>query len=636
MPRLSPRRLAPLLIAIGVFALFSLFFTLPGSIPATPSLSKTLADHKLSLPSIPKLPSLPNSLSSGLLAPFRPPAHAPPVQKNSTYDGVSWYSNWNWLSAFSSSITLDENRSLLPPLQERPAIYCYYDTSIQRDAKTKEAESELLLTWRRAWWSQGFRPVILSDAEATKNPLYDEVQRLDVESTFKKDLMRWLAWENMRGGILAHYRLFPMGDSHDPLLSFMRRGDFPKLTRWEGLSSRLFVGPKAQVTEVLTKALRSKKTKGVKDVIAAVEAADFQVDKQPAAVAYYDSRTVEQKYDKVAAELASDHASGLKSLNRLINAHLHNSWQRSFKKGIAVLKPLPRHTTRMVEAASDLAKSLSTCPTTPMPDSCPPNLPKCTPCSPKKPVKITTPATYRNTTDLFTIGTVPHPYTLQSLNSQRAYLNLTWIREESPRDLWLETVSKDLFSKKVSSSARLLRFKEAVAGKQTRYSSIWLTVERETPRDLEWWFGFDLHIGTEAAQETASTPKAKSEEKPKAEKRADDKEGATPAAPLGPASASAAEDVETDDERELQLLMKARAMRKTKDKNEIRIRNAIEAWNLADTEAWKFTKAFMARSRVERLKWEEEESKYAEGVGRDTETGAKSGWTHRWKDDPQP
>jgi len=81
--------------------------------------------------------------------------------------------------------------------------------------------------------------------------------------------------------------------------------------------------------------------------------------------------------------------------------------------------------------------------------------------------------------------------------------------------------------------------------------------------------------------------------------------------------------------------MKARAMRKTKDKNEIRIRDAIEAWNLADTEAWKFTKAFMARFRVERLKWEEEESKYADGVGRDTETGIKSGWADRWKDDPK-
>ncbi|KAJ1338040.1 hypothetical protein MN608_00898 [Microdochium nivale] len=629
MPRIARRRLVPLLLAVGIFALFSLLFTLPGSIPSSPTLSKTLAEHKLSLPSIPKLPGLPHSISSGILAPFRPPAHAPPVQKNSTYEGSSWYSNWNWLSPFSSSITLDETRSLLPPLPERPSIYCYYDTSIQRDAKTKEAESELLLTWRRAWWSQGFRPVILSDAEATKNPLYDEVQRLEVESTFKKDLMRWLAWENMRGGILAHYRLFPMGDSHDPLLAFMRRGEFPKLTRWEGLGGRLFVGPKNEVTEVLTRALRSKKTKGVKDVIAAVEAEDFQADKRPAAVAYYDSRTVEEKFDKIAGELASDHASGLRSLNRLINAHLHGTWLRSFKQGIAVLKPLPEHTTRMIEAASELAVSLSTCPTSPMPDSCPPNIPKCTPCSPKKLVKISTPASYRNTTDLFSIGTVPHPYTIQSLDNQRAYLNLTWIREKSVRDLWLYKISKDLLGAGVSSSTRLLKFKEAVAGEQTRYSSIWLTAERDTPRDLEWWFGFDLHKEADNVQSSADTPKTEDKDKPEEQKRAaTDDVAATTETPN--------EVEEPDDEDiELQLLMKARAMRKTKDKNEIRIRDAIEAWNLADTEAWKFTKAFMARSRVERLKWEEEESKYAGGVGRDTEIGAKSSWTDRWKDDSQ-
>ena len=39
-----------------------------------------------------------------------------------------------------------------------------------------------------------------------------------------------------------------------------------------------------------------------------------------------------------------------------------------------------------------------------------------------------------------------------------------------------------------------------------------------------------------------------------------------------------------------------------------RIRGAAEAWNLADTEAWRFIKAFRARKLVERLQFEEEES----------------------------
>ncbi len=51
------------------------------------------------------------------------------------------------------------------------------------------------------------------------------------------------------------------------------------------------------------------------------------------------------------------------------------------------------------------------------------------------------------------------------------------------------------------------------------------------------------------------------------------------------------------------------------------LRNAIEAWNMADTEAWKFVRAFNARRQVERLKWQKEEEAY---LGR--------GFYDRWKD----
>ncbi|KAL6914465.1 hypothetical protein FSST1_012225 [Fusarium sambucinum] len=44
----------------------------------------------------------------------------------------------------------DATKALLPPLQDRPFVYCYYDATIKKAREEKDAESRLLLTWRRA------------------------------------------------------------------------------------------------------------------------------------------------------------------------------------------------------------------------------------------------------------------------------------------------------------------------------------------------------------------------------------------------------------------------------------------------------------------------------------------------------
>ncbi|KAK5676182.1 hypothetical protein LTS12_029516, partial [Elasticomyces elasticus] len=89
-------------------------------------------------------------LSEFHLPSFRPAAHKPPEQKNSTSGESKWYSDWEWINPFSSSITLDENRSVLPPLADRTFIYAYYDTRKYNDPKEENADAQLLLTWRRA------------------------------------------------------------------------------------------------------------------------------------------------------------------------------------------------------------------------------------------------------------------------------------------------------------------------------------------------------------------------------------------------------------------------------------------------------------------------------------------------------
>jgi hypothetical protein len=510
-------------------------------------------------------------------------------------------------------VTLDENRSLLPPLAERPPIYTYYDHTLQQEQDIKDAQNELLITWRRAWWAQGFKPIILSPAEAMNSPLYAELQLLQIEPALNRELLKWLAWENMGTGLFCNYRTLPMGPYEDPLLSYLRRGDYPLLTRFDKLGSGLFSGSKAEITAALKLALANPDLKTAKDFISAVLPKTFEIDPNHEALAYYDDRTINDKYSKIAESITSTGGEGLRILNKLMVSHLHSTWQNIFSSGIAVLKPQPEHMSSVVEPALKLAKFLAQCPESPMPASCPPNRPRCKPCVASTPMKISTPYAYRNISTLYTIGTVPHPYTHASLSSFREDIDIRWIRRESERDPWLSTLTKELLGTGVSGAPRVVKFKEAVASPYGTSHSLWVSAEKELPSDIDWHFGFAIPMNaTDAGR--SETPVPGPERRPKEEH--DPKDGPVP----------------NDDERRKEQALLQRAIRFGKERtpDEERLKGAIEAWNLADTEAWRFARAFLARSRVERLKWEEEERKYAGGAG--AERVKSDGWG-AWFDD---
>ncbi|RAL64362.1 hypothetical protein DID88_001838 [Monilinia fructigena] len=127
----------------------------------------------------------------------------------------------------------------------------------------------------------------------------------------------------------------------------------------------------------------------------------------------------------------------------------------------------------------------------------------------------------------------------------------------------------------------------------------WLTAEKEIPSDLDWHFGFTIpRNATDTGK--SETPVPGPERRPKPVH--DPKDGPVP--------------TEEDKKKKEELLLaKAKTFGASDKAEDLKIRGAIEAWNLADTEAWRFARAFLARSRVERLKWEEEEKKYAGGAG---------------------
>ncbi|KAF2201704.1 hypothetical protein GQ43DRAFT_415261 [Delitschia confertaspora ATCC 74209] len=622
--QMPPRRFQ-LLGAIVVFLIVTLtLFGPPSSvdIPTVEEVKDTIKN-----PHLPKLPSLPSVHS-----PFGPSAHKPPIQPNSTtsssYGVVEWFSDFKWRNPFSSSVTLDENRALLPPRKERPPIYTYYEPRHKQDKAVEEAEQRLLLAWRRAWWAQGFRPQVLSLAEAIKNPYYGRVQRMQLDAKAETEIMRWLAWGFMKGGILVDWLAFPMAPYDDPLLTFMRRKEYPKLTRIQPLNNAVFFGEDAQVEKVIKKALDNplfKDPNANKDKIAELGSneggamigllteEDMDVDSKADGVAYYSSEAISSTYKTVSEKLTNTtQAKGLNELATLINSHLHLTFQSTFTDGLAVVKPLPEHTTALMYEAIDIARNLTQCPASPIPDSCPPNRPKCKPCNPSHTQSLQLMTSFQNTSTLYSIGVIPHPYTLCLLHYTRDAIDGNFLRRETQRDQWVLAATKDLLGDDASGEHRVLHLKEMIASPYLRSNSLWLTAERESQHDLDWIFGFQLpRIAADSAPSSSVSP------------------GPQPR----PDMPEPLKGVEVPEERwivnEETRLHKAREAIKSTDKNMRPIVDMVEKWNLYDTEAWRFARAWSARRRVEREKWEEEETKFA---GTERKAGVQSGDGGRWND----
>ena len=430
------------------------------------------------------------------------PAHKPPAgaPDGTCGDGILCTLDWQWLKPFASTITKDEQRSILPPTRQRTPIYTYYVRESGKDQKILDAENELLLSWRRAWWAQGFRPSVLGSREAELNGMYELLRGHKLEPRLKDEIMRWLAWEYMGDGILSDYLLFPMGAYDDPLLAMLRNGDFPHLRRYENLGNGLFSGSKDAVHELLKDMLGKSDLNTAKSFIDATSKTSFAVDPQHEGVAYYEDAVVQAKYKTIAT--ASE--GYLQALPRLINAHLHTTFQNAHRKGIAVLKPLPDNSTALVEPSQDIAKRLVRCPDSPLPSSCPPNVEKCVPCVSAVRLEISTPEMFRNESTLYTIGVVPHPYTLATLNSPDTYIDARYIRRDTARDTWIFAATKEFMGTGVGTAPRILRFKDAVAGVHGSAHSLWLTPESSIPEDLDWHFGFKLPQGEEDKAESES------------------------------------------------------------------------------------------------------------------------------------
>lgn len=543
------------------------------------------------------------------LNPFSAPVHkAVPQQANSTSGETSWFTDFKWRNPFSDSITFDEDRSVLPPEQRRPTIYTYFDPKEKgKDEKVLDAELELVNVWRRAWWAKGFKPMVLGPGEAMSNPLYQKVVSMKLGQDMQFDLLRWLAWGTMGTGILCNWLAVPMAQHDDTLLNFLRHGDFPALTRFGDLGHGIFVGSKTDIERIIKTTIDTGAIRDADHFINAIPAGLLKVEESSGAIAFYDGDTISSNYGAIKEKFndQSTMVEGLTNLAYLINSHLHTTWQAQFPRGIYVLKPLPSTSTNLVEPAVDIAKNLSQCSWSPLPNSCPPNIKECRTCVASTPLSVSLPPYFRNRTDVFTIATVPHPYTLNCLFHQRNDLNGKFVRRQTTRDKWILEATAELMGTAISSYARLVRFKDAVAGELSQTRTLWLTAEhpnekqkKDDGEELDWIFGFQLPRHREQDGKSFG-PVPGPERRPPPPKP----EFHGPAAPSD-------NELEAEKKR-LELSQQFLYTQKRKERlMNKRLQNFVEAWNLADTEAWKFVRAFNARRIIERRKWEDEEKAF--------------------------
>ncbi|KAL9588523.1 MAG: hypothetical protein Q9203_002665 [Teloschistes exilis] len=498
-----------------------------------------------------------------------------------------WEEHEGWLVPFSDTITKNRSLILLAPSREHPLIYTFYDAEGERDEQVKTAESKLLQIWKRAWRAKGFKPVILGRAETVRNPLYETLKVVeDQNAKLWHEITRWLAWEQVgAAGALVDWLAVPMGsDDEDDVLAFLRRGEFTTITTYEGLASGLLTGAKASIRDTLEGVLDSVNLSNFKSLLDVLPSEILSKKPQPSFLAFYSSTTLATHYESISATLTISKAAGLASLAELITSHLH----LAFLNTLSAIEVLTSHTPSSLILAAPalvLANALTTCPSSPIPNSCPPNQRTCKPCSPSSsssshPHPIKTAKSYTKNSTLFTITPVPHPYTLSSLLHPSSILIVSHIRRTPARDPWIRSITP---SKPLSGLYSLLDFKSTIARETETEAGLWFPAEDELAWSRE---SIESRLGFEV---TAYTPCKYSNRDLTAlmafaQKEEEESEH------LSITQLKAQRNIFMRSQSALGISAKRR-------REDMEVVDAAGSWHLADLEAWGFVTAMGERER---------------------------------------
>ncbi|KAF8460256.1 hypothetical protein BDZ91DRAFT_700499 [Kalaharituber pfeilii] len=576
---LSIRTLFISLIILFFISTSSLLFLLP---------SETLQPYIPSGIDIPRLHDVP-----GLSRIIGPGAHSPPPSANSTASSDSWYSSWSWLNPFSHS--KDEDRVVLPVLEQRCPVYTYYDPNSEFDTDFGDG---VLLAWRRAWWAQGFKPIVLGPKDAISNGLYQQFQLQENPPRLRYELFRFLAWGYMGGGVFADYRTIPIAAYHDSDLAALRRCDTPYLVRYTGQEGYIYSSPRTSIDNLLQYIAHTDDSERNATSIEEATKLDpnrnlWREEPEMTSLAIYSPEVLSEQYKNMSP----------RNLSILINAHVHNFFLEQFSDGLNVLQPYPILTAALMRQTYALAQSLNTCPESPWPFKCPPNRPKCKPCTiNSRPTIFTLKSLSKEKpsdgtilpANKFTISAIPHPYVMVSIltfNDTRFKdmvdkLDEQFIERYTEKDVWVLAATADLFEPLFPAENRTSTLKKAIADGKEQGKGLWATTEAGwNRREVEWRLGFVL------PQFTGEIP------------------------------------VQVEEGDLVEMAHNFVNKHSGSKGKAAKLLKATKEMNPADAEMWKFAKALNERAVLEREKWVAEEKKFQSGWG-DEEQGHK--WGFGW------
>ncbi|KAK9368105.1 hypothetical protein V1509DRAFT_579622 [Lipomyces kononenkoae] len=507
-----------------------------------------------------------------------------------------------WETPFSFSVSsAGSDVAVLPQLHDRCPVYTFYDPQLAGAAgRNTTTEERLIAVWRQAFWALGFKPTVLDQSHAKSNPLYKSINEMNFGGQSKIDVMRFLAWSTSPTGILTTNRVVPMTTwPTENTWNFWRSCEFGPLTTYKDTGSGFIVGSQQAVDDFVTQSFTDA---SMAKIASAVTSNRFHVEPKTEFLAQYSPDFVPNNYKRLSED----------KLPELINAHLHSTFLSRFKQGgISVLDPFPQSAHAISFPSLAMATALATCPAVEFELYCPSNIPNCFKCS--KSLRkdfVKSVSAIPDSPSTFVIITIPHPVTSIALSHSASDVTADIVRRETSRDLFVRTATSEIIKKGLGPSHRVLELKKLAAASSELLDNMYISV-------FESQFGFNNCLVTDYFRWAVGFnfgPLMDNETSAKKQATFDavvqEIETCLPAEPYIEIQTEVTRMLDPKDAKSSTQLSVSDTITTIRDRilsadpdRKLKVQ-MVEAWNMADTELWRFVRALNERAESEEKIWE--------------------------------